>query len=91
MRKEPSYQVKELGNDMVLDFKEYAQRVISNRRKDINGENVQWNSIHDDFRHRKENPDTIYFKYEFDEEFRAMPLQGKKGKVRLIASSISTH
>lgn len=27
-------------------FKEFAQKVISNHRKDINGENVQWNKIH---------------------------------------------
>lgn len=27
-------------------FKEFAQKEISNHRKDINGENVQWNKIH---------------------------------------------
>lgn len=42
-------------------FKECAQKVISNHRKDINGENVQWNKIHI-FQKKKENPDTIDFK-----------------------------
>ncbi|XP_062602831.1 uncharacterized protein LOC134264549 [Saccostrea cucullata] len=82
-RKDPKYQVKELGNEMVLDFKECAQKVVScNRRKDSTGENVHWNKIHV-FQYKKENPDTIYFKYEFDDEFRAMPLQGRKRKSKV--------
>lgn len=72
--KEPKYPVKELANYIVLDFQEWSQRLIRNRRKDINGENVQWSKIHV-FQYRKENTNTIYLK---DEEFRALPLQGRK-------------
>jgi hypothetical protein len=62
---------------MVLDFKDCARQVISNRSKDANGEVVQWNKVHV-FQYRKETPDKIYFKYEDDEDFKSMCIHGRR-------------
>lgn len=39
-----------------------------------------WNETKFMFCNTEKNPDTIYFKYEFDEQFRPMTLQGSKRK-----------
>ena len=60
---------------MILDFKECASSVVSNIRKDVNGDTVQWNKIHS-FQYRKACHDTILLKYNFD---RSMSInQGRR-------------
>jgi hypothetical protein len=63
---QPKYDVIEIKHPMILDFKECVSSVVSNRRKDKNGETVFWNKIHS-FQYRKACPDIIFFKYNFDE------------------------
>jgi hypothetical protein len=40
---QPKYDVIEIKHPMILNFKECVSSVVSNRRKDENGETVFWN------------------------------------------------
>ena len=82
-QKDPKYEVKEMTNNMVLDFKECANHVVTNRRKDDDGDIIKWNKIHS-FQYRKDSPNRIYFKYEFSEMYKSMTIvRGRKKVVGL--------
>lgn len=79
----PKYNVIEIKHDMIIDFKECASSVISNRRKDINGQCVRWNKIHS-FQYRKESPNIIFFKYDYSDAYQMLDVnQGRRRTVSL--------
>lgn len=62
--KQEKYDVVEIGQNDVLDFKEFAGNLIKNRKTDCDGNNVRWLDIvwlHYD----KNDIDHVYFKYDY--------------------------
>lgn len=57
------YRVNELLHKDFLDFKSLSNLTVKNRSKDEEGQAVHWQKIKW-FRYTKEDPKTIYFKYD---------------------------
>ena len=63
-----------------LDFKVLGKSAIRNRNRDINGDTVQWLKIKW-LRYIKDTPDTIHFRYGYDNEFRQLHMNlGVRGR-----------
>ncbi|KAK3092227.1 hypothetical protein FSP39_000013 [Pinctada imbricata] len=88
-QKSPKYDVIEVKNSCIIDFKECASSVVSNRRKDITGDCVQWNKVHS-FQYRKEDPENIYFKYQYSDEYRVMNIKSRRRVVSLQNYELKT-
>lgn len=78
----PKYNVTEIRHDMIIDFKECASSVISNNRKDINGQCKRWNKIHS-FQYRKESPNIIFFKYDYSDAYQMLDVNQDRRTVSL--------
>ncbi|KAL7382213.1 hypothetical protein ABVT39_018645 [Epinephelus coioides] len=71
-RKNNPYTVHELGHKDFLDFKSFSNHVLKNKTKDEEGQAVHWQKIKW-FCYTKEEPRTIFFKYDFtDPTFREL-------------------
>lgn len=57
-----------------LDFKPLAKQTISKVQKDVDDKKVNWLNMKW-IQYRKSEPDFIYFKYDFDEQFKAIKIR----------------
>lgn len=78
----PKYNVTKIRHDMIIDFKECASSVISNKRKDINGQCERSNKIHS-FQYRKESPNIIFFKYDHSDAYQMLDVNQDRRTVSL--------
>ena len=70
----PKYEVKEITTEMIIDFKEFSDKTVTNRKKiDDSGETLMWTKVHS-FQYRKEAPNKIFFKYDYDEPYRSLTI-----------------
>jgi hypothetical protein len=58
-RVDPRYAVKEIKSEMILNFKEFAEKIVTNRKTDDEGESVVWTSVHS-FQYKKRTNQTNY-------------------------------
>ena len=73
-RKTNPYTVHELGHNGFLDLKSFSNHVLKNKTKDEEGQAVHWQKIKW-FHYTKEEPRTIFFKYDFtDPTFHELKL-----------------
>lgn len=63
--KQNKYVVTEISQSDILDFKEFAAKIVKNRKIDCEGNNVRWLDIIW-FQYRKNDTEHIYFKYDFN-------------------------
>lgn len=69
-----------MKHDSFYDFKSLAKEVLQNKSTDSNGEKVQWLKIKW-LRFRKDQPNVMFFKYDFDDEnFREISVVQKRGR-----------
>lgn len=78
----PKYNVTEIRHDMIIDFKECAPSVISNKIKDINRQCERWNKIHS-FQYRKESPHIIFFKNDYSDAYQMLDVNRDRRTVSL--------
>lgn len=76
------YNVTEIRHDMIIDFKECASSVISNKIKDINRQCERWNKIHS-FQYRKESPPIIFFKNDYSDAYQMFDVNRDRRTVSL--------
>lgn len=79
----PKYAVHEIKHSMILDFKECVSSVVSNRKKDTNGDLVYWKRIHS-FQYKKECPNIIFFKYDFKDDYRSLNIHRGRRKMKSL-------
>lgn len=79
----PKYAVHEIKHSIILDFKECVSSVVSNRKKDTNGDLVHWNRIHS-FQYKKECPNIIFFKYDFKDDYRSLNIHKGRWKMKSL-------
>jgi hypothetical protein len=79
-RKKP-YKVNELTYRNFIDFKNIAEELQMSLKIDEMGQQVKWNEICH-LRIAKEEPQKVYYKYDFEEDFRS---------IRIIKSTRSRH
>ncbi|KAJ8393821.1 hypothetical protein AAFF_G00055500 [Aldrovandia affinis] len=81
-RRNKPYLVHELGHNYFLDFKSCLNHTIKNRGKDEEERAVRWQKIKW-LRYLKDEPHTIFFKYDFSErEFRKLKVAQQAARGR---------
>jgi hypothetical protein len=73
-RQNKPYTVIPMKHKDFLDFKPLAKQTISKVQKDVDDKNVNWLNMKW-IQYRKSEPDFIYFKYDFDEQFKAIKIR----------------
>ena len=78
-RKHP-FKVIVLDTDDFLDFKALNKNIIRNKKKDVAGNTAHWIKMKW-IRYRKNSPESIMFKYDYDDEFIEMRVNhGVRGR-----------
>ena len=70
---DPKYVVKEMEQHDFLNFKQLSSDTIINRNIDTDLSKVKWNKIHM-FQYRKVEPRKVYFKYNYNDDWRAFEI-----------------
>lgn len=78
----PSTMWPKIRHDMIIDFKECASSVISNKIKDINRQCERWIIIHS-FQYRKESPPIIFFKNDYSDAYQMLDVNRDRRTVSL--------
>ena len=73
-RRSNPYKVVQLEHDDFIDMKDLEERLFRNVKKDVEGEKVKWLEIRV-IRYDAQSPNTIRFKYNFNEEFRQLKVR----------------
>ncbi|CAH1101607.1 unnamed protein product [Psylliodes chrysocephalus] len=79
--KQKKYDLTEISQIDILNFKEFAAKIVKNRKVDCDGHNVRWLNIVW-FQYRKDDTNHIYFKYDFNtRDFHKFKIQRRPSRL----------
>lgn len=84
---QPKYDVKEITQADIVDFKKLSSDTISNRKIDTDSSHVKWNKIHA-FQYRKDEPSKIFFKYNYGDDWRSFEVNKATRRATKLKSLI---
>ena len=76
-RQNDSYEVMVMETKMFYDYKDLSQAVLHNKTKSTDGTIVWWLKIKW-LKYEKQNPQRIFFKYNYDSDFQIMDVSPKR-------------
>jgi len=76
-RRNSPYEVVVMGTEMFSDYRSLSQILLKNKTKATDGNVVNWLKVKW-FKYERQNPTTIFYKYDYTEEFRMIDVTCKR-------------
>ena len=75
-RRSHPYKVHNVTHRDFYDFQKLAKEIMKNRRKDLEGNTINWLLVKS-FQYKKDHPGVLFYRYNYGDEYKAIRISGR--------------